>query len=71
MNTAPCRFTENDLVVLCYVEDLVLFRANEDSIDNFSDIGKHFQMKNLSRPTLFLGLVMNWTTNGAPDLIQE
>lgn len=69
MNTAACVFEGNNLVVQCYVGDLILFGADENSIGNlYHELGKHFQVKHLGEQTRFLGLDIKWPGNGSIKL---
>lgn len=72
MKTAPYVFMGKNLVVRCYVDGLILFEANEDSIEIlYHDLKIDFRVENLWQPTQLVGLDINWTNGRSLKLSQE
>lgn len=60
------------MVVLCFVENIILFGTDKDSVDHlYHEPGKQFCMKNLGRRTRFFGFDIIWTDNGCLKLNLE
>lgn len=72
MNTAPCVFIGLTAVVLCFVDDLGLFAANEDTWDNlYRRRRKQSRFKDLGKQKRFLELDLVWNDNESVSLRQK
>lgn len=57
MDSAPCVPVGNKALVLCYVNDFILFAKDEGIIDVlYRELDKKFQARDLGKPIRFLGL---------------
>lgn len=71
MNTAPFVFVGTSATVLYCVDDLILFAADEDSLDILYDkLGKHFRVQDLGKAIRFLELDLTWNDNDSVLLRQ-
>lgn len=56
VNTATCLSVRKNVAVLCYSDEQIMFRADEDSVENFHhEGGKPFGMKNMGKPMGCMG----------------
>lgn len=54
MNTVPCVFVGTTAVLLCYVDDSILFAADESCLENlYHKLGEHSRVNDLGKPKRF------------------
>lgn len=66
MRNAPCVFTKQGVVVMCYVDDILIMSNLESEIDSLAEVvGRNLKTKDLGRPSHFLGMDFIWTDSGS------
>lgn len=69
MNTAPYVFVGTSTVVMCFVDDLFMFAADDDSLDNlYHKPGKHFHVQDIGKRKRFLQLDLTSNDNDSISL---
>lgn len=72
INTAPFLFVGTTAVLLGYVDHLILFAADEDTLNKlYQKAGKHFRVKELGKQKRFLVLDLTWNDNDSVLLSQK
>lgn len=72
METEPCVFVGDKVIIICYVDDLLIFAENQDIVDNlYRTLEKQFRVKDLGRPTRFLGLNITYNSDRRISFSQE
>lgn len=72
MSNALCVFSGRNVAVLSYVDDLIMFKADEDSIDNlYYQPGQQFQVNDLQKSTQFVGRDISWTDDSSLKSFQK
>lgn len=65
MKNAPCLFMKKDIVVLCYVEDLLLFAEQEGMINKIKkELKIRFRIKYFEQLKRINGLEVTWHSVG-------
>lgn len=66
MDSTPCVIKKDDIIALCYADDLILYaRYGRSAVDVLSNLNNIFRVKNFDKPKSFLGLDLNWAPDGS------
>lgn len=65
LTSAPCRFYADNMLVTCYVNDLVDYGSTQLNLNHLKQkLNRKFVMKDLEEPKQFLGMELDWSING-------
>lgn len=57
------------IIVICYVDGLIVFADSEDTSEKFKlQLNKKFELKDLIKPTKFLGIDLIWQSDGSVEV---
>lgn len=61
----PCILIENRIIVVCYVDDFLIFAKHRRDINRVKqNLEKHFVFCDLGEATNILGMEIDWTKKG-------
>lgn len=62
MNSSPCILQRKDIIVVCHVDDLLVFAETDQRIKIFKrNASKDLILKDFGRPVSLLGIQLAWT----------
>lgn len=71
LESAPCVFQNATTILICYVDDLLMFSENMADIERLKQrLAKKFVLKDLGQPKQFLNMDLEWTP-GAVSIRQK
>lgn len=72
LNSAPCIFWKKNVLVVCYVDDLLVFTVKLPQIGHLKiGLEKFLSLINLGELKQFLETEIDWTQSSAVDLRQS
>lgn len=72
MKTVPCDITKDKIIVLCYIDDFLLFTEREGlTLETLNRLNTKHRVKDLGEPTQFLDLNLTWNNYASKTMRQE
>lgn len=77
LSTAPCIYFGGDVIIICYVDDILILAKEEERINNIKkQLSNNLVLKDLGKPVEFLGIQFKRTEHGSikmrqPNLIEK
>lgn len=61
LNDAPCMFTKQGKIVICHVDNLILFSENSSDFESLkAHLNGRFHIKDLEKLSQFFGIELDW-----------
>lgn len=72
MKKPPRIIIKNAMILICYVDDLVIFSEKSSSIEcQKMELTKNFNVKDLQKTVQYLDIELDWVSNRAVGFLQS